>query len=48
MSRICGEGYSLGEIVGPGASKQAKLKATRDLSEFLDLLCERWKLSTRR
>ncbi|MDX6000911.1 MULTISPECIES: hypothetical protein [Rhizobium] len=48
VSRICGEGYSLGEIVGPGASKRAKLKAARDLREYLDLLCEFWNLSTRR
>ncbi|NKM56371.1 hypothetical protein GFL21_17920 [Rhizobium anhuiense] len=48
VSRICGEGYSLGEIVGPGSSKRAKLKAARDLREFLDLLCEFWSLSTRR
>ncbi|ACE91038.1 hypothetical protein RHECIAT_CH0002079 [Rhizobium etli CIAT 652] len=48
VSRICGEGYSLGEIVGPGASKRRKLKAARDLREFLDLLCEFWNLSTRR
>ncbi len=48
VSRICGEGYSLGEIVGPGASKRAKLKAAGDLREFLDLLCEFWNLSTLR
>ena len=48
VSRICGEGYSLGEIVGPGASKRSKLKTARDLREFLDLLCEFWDLSTRR
>ncbi|MGR9135653.1 hypothetical protein [Rhizobium leguminosarum] len=48
VSRICGEGYSLGEIVGSGSSKRAKLRAARELREYLDLLCEFWKLSTRR
>ncbi|TCA70487.1 hypothetical protein [Rhizobium leguminosarum] len=48
VSRICGEGYSLGEVVGSGASKRSKLKAARDLRELLDLLCEFWNLSTRR
>ncbi|TAT82481.1 hypothetical protein [Rhizobium ruizarguesonis] len=48
VSRICVEGYSLGEVVGPGSSKRAKLKAARDLREYLDLLCEFWNLSTRR
>ncbi|WP_237352972.1 MULTISPECIES: hypothetical protein [unclassified Rhizobium] len=48
VSRICGEGYSLGEMVGPVSSKRAKLRAARDLREFLDLLCEFWNLSTRR
>ncbi|MGO6704704.1 hypothetical protein [Rhizobium ruizarguesonis] len=48
VSRICGEGYSIGEVVRPGSSKRAKLKAARDLREFLDLLCEFWNLSTRR
>ncbi|MGR8960996.1 hypothetical protein [Rhizobium leguminosarum] len=48
VSRICGEGYSLGEVIRPGSSKRAKLKAARDLREYLDLLCELWNLSTRR
>lgn len=42
VSRICGEGYSIGEVVRPGASKRAKLKAARDLRDCLDLLCKVW------
>jgi len=48
VSRICGEGYFLGEVVRPGSSKRAKLRAARDLREYLDLLCELWNLSARR
>lgn len=47
ISRICGEGYSLGEVVRPGASKRAKLKAADDL-RYLDLLAEAWGFSARR
>ncbi|AIC25730.1 hypothetical protein IE4771_CH00569 [Rhizobium etli bv. mimosae str. IE4771] len=47
VSRICGEGYSLGEVVRPGSSKRAKLKAARDLRQYLDLRCELWHLSAR-
>ncbi len=48
VSRICGEGYSLGEVVRPGSSKRAKLNAADDLRSCLDTLCELWGIATRR
>lgn len=48
VSRICGEGYSLGEVVRPGASKRAKLNAADDLRSCLDTLCGLWGIATRR
>ncbi|PKA39663.1 hypothetical protein CWR43_30830 [Rhizobium sullae] len=48
VARICGEGYSLGEVVRPRGSKRAKLNAANDLRTCLDKLCELWNLATRR
>ncbi|MBB2670708.1 UNVERIFIED_ORG: hypothetical protein GGE44_000249 [Rhizobium esperanzae] len=48
VSHICGEGYSLGEVVRPGSSKRAKLKAADDLRACLDLLCGAWGFSSRK
>ncbi|PDS80268.1 hypothetical protein [Rhizobium sp. L43] len=44
VSRICGEGYSINEVVRPGSSKRAKLNAANDLRSCLDTLCEMWNL----
>jgi hypothetical protein len=48
VSRICGEGFSLHEVVRPGSSKRAKLAAANDLRACLDTLAELWGIATRR
>ncbi|MBB5536831.1 hypothetical protein GGD55_003542 [Rhizobium giardinii] len=48
ICRICGEGFSLHEVVQPGASKRAKLAAANDLRACLDKLAEMWGIATTR
>ncbi|MFT2210702.1 hypothetical protein ACLJYM_02315 [Rhizobium giardinii] len=48
ICRICGEGFSLHEVVQPGSSKRAKLNAADDLRACLDKLAEMWGIATRR
>ncbi|MGI0528018.1 hypothetical protein [Rhizobium giardinii] len=47
VSRICGEGFSLHEVVPTGA-KRAKLAAANDLRSCLDTLAKLWGIATRR
>lgn len=42
ISRTCGEGYALPEIVRPGASKRARRAVTDELRACLDRLAELW------
>lgn len=48
VCRICGEGYSLNEVVRPSSSKRAKLNAANDLRSCLDELAALWGIATRR
>lgn len=48
VSRICGEGFSLHEVVRPTGSKRSKLAAANNLRACLDKLAELWGIATRR
>lgn len=48
VSRICGEGFSLTEVVSPGGSKRDKLAAADRLRSCLDVLAAMWGIATRR
>jgi hypothetical protein len=48
VSRICGEGFALQEVVRPGGSKRDKLAAADSLRSCLDVLAAMWGIATRR